>query len=1394
MKQPKGFVLNTNASRLRNFLVALLSLALAFTGLSASPALAVVTYAPADNIVDQDNLLTSVLPDTNKFTVPAGATSAVVDFSYMLGTDWVTANRGKIMSLEVAVTGPNGQSLSANPADPATLGFSSMPSLEFCATFDYSSCTVSQPSYNGSPITLTIGSDKTRGYISTTVSISGGYDINTGRGILPTAGEYTVVATIKASGNTVPVDGITGSVTKNRDSLVHIAMPGDTYTPSYTLNTVGHSLVMCIDPTKIAVGDTLTSKLFINDVEYTSMGLQRDWEYRTYANGGMGRTYDASGQATVTSDDLTNGLLSYLDVYSDTMNMTIGTSYTVKSQVLDQTGEDVSANCAPSVPGKPTLSAPGSGTVSGSFALSTGADMYECAWYLSTDLTTPAKTTMATPGMMMNGWTCSLSNAIVGKTYLLKVRAAFRDKYSAFSTISDSITVQAAGFVVSPAISGLTTAGKASLVSNSIDNETTADGVVSVNDGKGGTLQLYSYGTRMNCPPNCFMPNGTFKLKRATATGLDSSFAGTGSVSWDPAIDGVMWATQGWYGTSADKWTITGSGSSMLAGPQLEIIQGSNSSATTTITTVGKAPFEAACGTIGTGFNLKSSQWNSGGSISVYPISGPSAKQLYMLQCWKEYTDTNSQKFYPATSVLITIDDATHVNVIKVFGEDSAEVNATNVLATANPAATGSAVAVTFFVTKQKVTSITNGMMSQTTLGTVAKREIVRMTADGNFSTTSDAWPNAGTSISDAPTLTIPYVNDGSFYALYRVGTTTSLFKVTSSGAASTPVEIVNDKASDLPNAFYMIPFGVQSGSASDISLLVRSGTVSTKFAIVSVKTATAAGKTGEIINYTYSAGNGMMNSSIVNTASKDVIWWHSNAAADGKFTLYKWRDPLYVEPVALVPTVSNQVSGKGLNTPAAGTKLTITGTNLGEVTAVKFGTVTATIGTRSATSLEVTVPSGTTGTATITLVHAGGNVTAGSYKYLGASKLAQTVTLNAGANTAVVGATARTLSATVAITGETATPSLTYSSNTPAICSVSGTTLTFVAKGSCVVKAVQAASAWAAEGTTTATITVAGKAQTVTVTAPTTAQKIIGTSFQLVASSSTGLALTYASNNPANCTVSATGLVKNLVATTCVITVTQAGTATWAAASAQANYTVTKKAQTVTVATPSAGEKLASVEGIFLYGSSTSGGALTYSFSTPTVCNKGTFVANHVLNIKAGTCTIVISQAGDATWAPASTTLTYTVGAAGTTAIVDAGNVGSPVALLNNGTKVNVLSEVVYWNKSLGELNVRSRGVWVGPITATATFKIGTTDYTCKVSYGVLKGVTDSTANQVKGFSAPNMCAGTTTTDKAALAALKKLTSPITVKIVVVRDLRNPANYTLKGQNTTRTIYVTIG
>jgi hypothetical protein len=891
---------------------------------------------------------------------------------------------------------------------------------------------------------------------------------------------------------------------------------------------------------------------------------------------------------------------------------------------------------------------------------------------------------------------------------VVRVYADFYQIKSPYSETSEAVTVPASGYTISSPVSGLTDGGKLSLF-GSAATDSAASRIFAIADGKGSTFRLSTFTTQVSCPP-CGPSNSVYKLRKATPSALDSSFGTDGVIDWDPVVPGSMNANVAYYGAGADNFTLSTTGYNMMnPGTNLEFVQGNSSTKTLpAATTVAGTVFQSVCEAQGSGWTTKMSEFSS--SLNVYPISAPTAKQLFMLSCYKEVTlADNVTKAYYEAPIVVTIDNATTVNVVKVLGEHSANVNQTSVRFTANPSATGSAAALTMFVTKQLVTASVPGSVT----GNVVSREIVRIGADLSTSTTANAWTVASDAISAQPSFTLPVVNDGTINAILRFpGVTPSfkLIKVPASGAATVGADVVLDKAADFTGLNFSFPLGMQAGNATDLTVMASSGT---KAAVATIKVATGAAVAGEIVSWTFAMGNGQTSAFIYEPTNKDVYWWFNDAAAEAdKLSIYKWRDPLYVKPVGPVPAVTSKNLEYATNTPAAGTKVTFTGTNLDIVTGVKFGTVAATIGTKTATSLEVTVPAGTTGTVAITIESANGNGAGGNFTYVGANKVAQTVTLDAGANTAAVGDADRTLSATVAMTGYTAVASLTYSSTTAAVCTVTGNKLKFVGKGTCSVKATQAGSSWTAEGVATKDITVTGP-----------------------------------------------------------------------------------DAQTVSIKTPGSGIKAISPEGYFAYVSSSSGLPVTLTFNTPSTCKKGTFGTNHIINIKVGTCKITATQAGSADWSPASKVYTYVVTKESTTKINDFGNVGSPVALNNKGVKTNVLSEIVSWKKSTGALTIASRGVWVGPITATATFKVGAKSYSCKVSYGTLKGVSASSAKSVKTFSSSSaLCAGKTTADKAALAALKKVSTPTQVKIVVVRDLRNPTKYTTKGQGTTRAVYVTIG
>lgn len=1283
----KGFVLiKSLAFKIRKALVIATSAAVALTGLTATPAAAAADFAAANAFAYVSG---SVSTDaaSNDVTLPEGASSISFNRQFNLGADFFTNNVGKKITLKTSITGPDGTVLGAG----YSIGGS--PSFRFCVTngaCDFSTWDKSE---------LVVKNTHTNGSISAFNYVnrqSTSMNMMSQPEPLP-AGKYTISTKIQSDGVDVAVDEVQTNIVTGWGTNSY-SIEGSTITPAAAAININFFAQMCVDSAKLQVGDVVTPELYINDQKKNLNGGMTRFETRdgSAPNPRMGGN---SSTATVTQDDIDFGLAAGINTNQD--SITAGSPYALKAKLLDQDGNDVSGDCAPAAPSKPTITAQGQTLTVSPGAVKFG-DMVQCDFYSAADLTKVLKTSMAMSNMPNTPETCSYDNAPGGVTYVVKTTGFYAGVPGPQSEASDPVLVAAPGYTLNPAVSGGDKGGDISVVSNSVSAVSGATSVRLISDST-GALRLSTVSQSVQCPP-CGASSATATLEKTTTNGLASTFAGTGSVTMTTA--GGSFPNAAWYG-AGDKWTLAGQNITFGGNGSTftyKLMQGTYGAAATTSLEVAASVFEATCSSLGAGYTTKPNAQSI--SVLITPISAPTAKQLYNLSCYKP-TALSSTTTNLVTPVIVTIDNATTVNVVKVLGENSNVANATNTAFSASNSASGTATALTIFVTKRLITdiAIVNNMTTES--GSIASREIVRVAADLSSTTTANGWVTSGTTLANEPAVIVPQINDGSFYVMQRVASADfKLMKVTATGAASTAVSITHDKAADMVNYNLSWPAGLQSGSLANVSV---QASTATKLTMLSVNTTTGAGKASEIASYVVSPGVGLFSATVVDAATKDVSWWFSNTAADtGKISIYKWRDPMFVKPVGPVPAVTSKNLEYATNTPAAGTKVTFTGTNLDLATAVKFGTVAATLGTKTATSLEVTVPAGT-GTVAITIESANGNGAGGNFTYVGATKVAQTVTLDAGANTATVGDADRTLSATVAMTGYTAVPSLTYSSTTASVCTVTGTKLKFVNKGTCSVKATQAGSSWTAEGVATKDITVAGP-----------------------------------------------------------------------------------DSQTITIKAPSAGEKLIGPDGFFVYPSTNSGQPLSIRFDTPSVCKKGTFAANHVINVKTGTCKVTVSAAGNAQWAAGSSTLTYTVGKAGTTAITDAGNVNAPVILNGNGTKTNVLSEVVSWKKSTGALTVSSRGVWVGPITATATFKIGSKSYTCSLKYGTLKA---ASATSVKGFPATSaLCGGSSSTDKAALAALKKITEPVVVKIVVVRELRDPAKYATKGQKVTRAVYVTIG
>jgi hypothetical protein len=212
-------------------------------------------------------------------------------------------------------------------------------------------------------------------------------------------------------------------------------------------------------------------------------------------------------------------------------------------------------------------------------------------------------------------------------------------------------------------------------------------------------------------------------------------------------------------------------------------------------------------------------------------------------------------------------------------------------------------------------------------------------------------------------------------------------------------------------------------------------------------------------------------------------------------------------------------------------------------------------------------------------------------------------------------------------------------------VCAVSGSTVTTATTGACTITASQDGSdSYAAAPSMQHSFQVTPpvrKSQTITFVPP--PSTTVGVPVALSASASSGLAVSFTSGTPGVCTVSG-ATVTTVAAGTCMITASQGGSASYAAAddvtqSFQVNPAVQvnppgRKPQTIMFNEPP--EATAGVpvgEPVTLSASASSGLPVSFTSTTPPVC---TVSGATVTTVAAGACTITASQGGSASYAAA--------------------------------------------------------------------------------------------------------------------------------------------------------------
>jgi hypothetical protein len=232
----------------------------------------------------------------------------------------------------------------------------------------------------------------------------------------------------------------------------------------------------------------------------------------------------------------------------------------------------------------------------------------------------------------------------------------------------------------------------------------------------------------------------------------------------------------------------------------------------------------------------------------------------------------------------------------------------------------------------------------------------------------------------------------------------------------------------------------------------------------------------------------------------------------------------------------------------------------------------------------------------------------------------------------------------TLSATASSSLP-VSFASTTTSICTVANTTATFIAAGTCSIQATQAGnSTYAAATPVTQSFTVNSKPLTAqTITFSPIATQTVGTPLTLLATASSSLPVSFASTTTSICTVANT-TATFIAAGTCSIQATQAGNATYAAATpVMQSFTVNPAVVTApTSLTYSTNPAVYTVQVVIAGNSpSNSGGAITSYSVSPAL------PAGLTLNISTGE----ITGTPTATAAAANYTVTGTNAAGHTTA-----------------------------------------------------------------------------------------------------------------------------------------------
>ena len=956
---------------------------------------------------------------------------------------------------------------------------------------------------------------------------------------------------------------------------------------------------------------------------------------------------------------------------------------------------------------------------------------------------------------------------------------------------SSSVTIPASALSVTSQISNGDDPGMAKFLT---PNNQWIDYSSAVSSGNGSPTMWISDGNQGYFTVKTVGMGGQ-TMYHVTSSGVDQTFAGTGPgvtlavAPTDPSTGYPMSSAMGWYG-SRNKW-VAAYGVDTSMNPfaltdfhdSFVLKTGTIGSATVTTTTVSETAMNNFCNTQVSGSRF------TGSGYEV--ISAPLANPVIKFNCDVTY---DGMYAFTSATVLASISTGASPVITSIYkfnnggssdkfggfprylsGMNGGTSSSVTLLSAYPNASAATDTALAFYA----VSATASGSNGSAT-GTLNSLKLVRVKMNGSTTVTDNpvTIPDQAKTVTNQSSINMAMQN-----VLMPVSSMVPALPAMSGGTSLLGLKRFTTTVNNVSTTTWkLMTLNAGTGVFDDGQLInidtdsayvgtpmfswINGGQVVTgtgKVLLQRYSSATANNVT------TYNRGQAQLDLSSLNLDSGEAITYTQPMSASGIYTLIyvdaqgrmnmlgtmdnkkfgwiRWNSNVSNSSLPAGVTITGQDNLFVVSSTAG--KVTFTGTGLAAVTSAKVGGNTATVTSKAATKLVLTVPKNLSGAQTVQATFTGG-VTAdiATITYVSA-KQAQTITDVENVTATWSGVQSKTTQEFPATTS-VGLPT-TIKVDKAAVCSVSGQTVTMNTAGTCVVTVSSAGDLGtnAASQTTTIVVNKRDKGNVSSIISAITAAATTWAGEQQSVTlptliTSIGLGVTVTVSPAAVCSIS--GVIVTLKAAgTCAVAVTGASDAgTDAIAKSTTNIVIAKGDLNLTAETsftlsnnPADENNTRGVDAEVADGAANIVD-YTYVSSDENIC---TVDDNGVVTgVAVGTCTITTDAEADANWLADEVSTTVTVEDSAT-AIPDTlpevgdGNV-SPKGIVNNKTAFVVTNDktlLVKWDKAAGLLTLQSTGIYIGFIKAEVTFTKNGTTYTCSNVFGTTTAMPSNTAAKRK-------------------------------------------------------------